>query len=82
MSPACTRLGRAPSLPPSWRATQLCFPPTDPSRRGQICPQPQFMGHSKQEPLLWCTVGEGSLKLSPQKVMSPSPVQGDSDPVG
>lgn len=61
MSPACTQLGWAPSLPPSWRTTQLSFSPLTPPRRSQVCPQHQLMSQL-QEPFLWCIVGEGVLK--------------------
>lgn len=72
MSPACTQLGWAPSLPPSWRTTQLSFSPLTPPRRSQICPQHQLMSQH-QESFLWCIVGEGSSKLSQQRVLLPLP---------
>lgn len=82
MSPVCPRLGGAPSLAPSWRVTQLFFSPLTPPGRSRICPQHQFMCHSKRSPsygLLWGRVLETvTAKGSPS---SPNPVRGGSDPV-
>lgn len=60
MSPVCPQLGGGCRHSPQLEGHSAFLLSTDPPPgRSQICPQHQFMCHSKQEPLLWYFVGEG-----------------------